>query len=124
MRFIKGGSTIGPREKVRFAAKLAGKKKAEDAVILDLRKIANYCDYFLICSGNSQRQVLSIADEIEAGFLKKKIKAVKANAGRDGLWTLLDYGDLVIHVFHKDTRKYYDLERLWIDAPRVPISTD
>ena len=93
-------------------------------VILDLRKIANYCDYFLICSGNSQRQVQSIAEEIEAVFLKKKIKAVKANAERDGLWTLLDYGDLVIHVFHKDTREYYDLERLWIDAPRVPISTD
>lgn len=93
-------------------------------VILDLRKIANYCDYFLILSGNSQRQVLSLAEEIEAGFLKKKIKAVKTNVQRDGLWTLLDYGDVVIHVFHKDARKYYDLERLWIDAPRVPIPTD
>lgn len=93
-------------------------------VILDLRKIANFCDYFFICSGNSQRQVVSIADEIEGGFSKKKVKAVKAHAKRDGLWTLLDYGDLVVHVFYKEAREFYDLERLWIDAPRVPISTD
>lgn len=93
-------------------------------VILDLRKVTNFCEYFFVCSGNSERQVASIADEIEQGFLKKKLKAIKPNARHSGLWTLLDYGDVVIHIFHKDARAYYNLERLWIDAPRVPIPTD
>jgi ribosome-associated protein len=121
---IKGGFEIGPREKSRFAAKLALNKKAEDVVILDMRKLSNFCDYFVICSGNSQRQVEGIAQAIEEGFLAKKLKLANAGDGNNGLWSLLDYGDVVIHIFSQETREYYSLERLWIDAKRVRIPTD
>lgn len=86
--------------------------------------MTNFCDYFVICSGNSQKQVESIADTIQEGFAKNKIKAVSSNGTRNGLWSLLDYGDLVVHVFHKEIREYYNLERLWIDAQRVRIPKD
>lgn len=115
---------IEPREKARFASKLARDKKAEDLVVLDMRKVTNFCDYFLICSGSSQKQVESIADNISGGFSKNKIKAASSNSKRNGLWTLLDFGDLVIHVFNKDVREFYNLERLWIDAQRVRIPKD
>lgn len=115
---------IESREKSRLAAKLARDKKAEDLVILDMRKVANLCDYFVICSGNSEKQVESIADAVEEGFLKKKIKAMGSDGRKNGLWTLLDYGDVVIHVFYKEVREYYNLERLWIDAKRVRIPKD
>ena len=82
------------------------------------------CDYFFICSGNSQKQVESIADAIADGFLKNRIKAAGSNGKRNGLWALLDFGDLVVHVFNKDVREFYNLERLWIDAQRVHIPKD
>lgn len=116
--------TIEPREKAYFATKLAKSKKAEDLVILDMGKVANFCDYFVICSGNSQKQVEGIADTIEAGFLENKIKATNSNGKRNGLWTLLDYGELIIHIFNKDVREYYNLERLWIDAQRIRLPQD
>ena len=101
---------------------MASSKKAEDTVILDMRKITNFCDYFVICSGTSDKQVKAIADAIEEGFLIKKIKTISSNGARNGLWTLLDYGDVIIHIFEKGLREYYNLERLWIDAPRIRIS--
>ena len=89
-----------------------------------MAKVANFCDYFVICSGNSQKQVEGIADAIEAGFLENKIKATNSNGKRNGLWTLLDYGELIIHIFNKDVREYYNLERLWIDAQRIRLPQD
>lgn len=89
-----------------------------------MRKVTNFCDYFVICSGNSQKQVESIADGIQEGLLKNKIKAASSNGKKNGLWTLLDYGDLIVHVFFNDVREYYNLERLWIDAQRVHIPKD
>jgi len=116
--------TIESREKARFVTKIAKEKKAEDLVVLDMRKVTNFCDYFVICSGNSQKQVESIADAIEEAFLKNKIKTASSNGTRSGLWALLDYGDLIVHVFFKEVREYYNLERLWIDAQRVRIPKD
>lgn len=113
--------TIEIREKLNFVVKIAREKKAEDLVALDMRKIANFCDYFVICSGNSQKQVESIADGIREGFLKNKIKTASSDRNRNGLWTLLDYGDLIVHIFYKEVREYYNLERLWIDAQRIRI---
>ncbi len=115
---------IEPKDKARFASKLALSKKAEDLVVLDLRKATNFCDYFLICSGNSQKQVESIADAIKEGFSRNKIKTASSNGTRNGLWALLDFGDLVVHVFYKEVREYYNLERLWIDAQKVRIPKD
>jgi len=89
-----------------------------------MRKLSNFCDYFVICSGNSERQVESITRAIEEGFLEKKIKPASPGDSNNGLWSLLDYGNVVVHIFSKETREYYNLERLWIDAKRVRIPKD
>lgn len=120
----QGDIAIGPRTKAKLAVALANSKKAEDIVVLDVRKVTNFCDYFFICSGNTERQVAAIAQGIEEGFLEKKIKAITPRQGRDSTWALLDYGDLIIHVFQKEAREYYKLERLWVDAPRLSFPTN
>ncbi len=89
-----------------------------------MRKVSNFCEYFVICSGSSEKQVESIADAVQEGFLEKKIKAFNSKDTNNGLWSLLDYGDVVIHIFYKETRQYYNLERLWIDAKRALIPKD
>lgn len=89
-----------------------------------MRKVTNFCDYFIICSGNSQRQVTTIAETIEEGFQEKKIRPINPEGAKDQVWSLLDYGDVVIHIFFKDVRDYYNLERLWIDAKRIRIPKD
>lgn len=86
-----------------------------------MRKAANFCDYFIICSGSSQRQVEAIADGVEEGFLNNKIKTVSPRDRLDSQWLILDYGDVIIHIFYKEIRQHYNLEHLWIDAPRVRI---
>ena len=108
------------RSLAKFASHLAFDKKAENVVILDMRKITNYCDYFVICNGASSRQVQAIADGIEDGLREVKVKAF-SNGRKNELWNLLDFGGVVVHIFNEETRQYYDLERLWIDAPRVHI---
>ena len=122
--FIKGVFRIETREISNFAAKLASNKKAEDIVVLDMRKATNFCEYFLICSGNSQKQIASISDAIEEGLLKKGVKALNTNWKQDGGWSLLDYGSVIIHIFEKELRELYNLERLWIDAKRVRLPKD
>ena len=86
-----------------------------------MRKVANFCDYFIICSAESNRQVKAIADALEESFLSYKIKTVSPRNETDGQWELLDYGGLVIHVFYKEIRGYYNLEHLWVDASRMRI---
>ena len=81
-------------------------------------------DYFLICSGNTDRQVRTIAEEIEHRLANRKIKPFRREGEREGRWILLDYVDFVVHVFQPEERDYYDLERLWSDAPVVPLGHD
>jgi len=103
----------------KMIAQLVSDKKAEEIAILDMRKIANFCDYFVICSGNSSRQVGAIAKGIEDG-LEEQGHEVKYKQGmRDGHWVLLDLGNVVAHVFDKDSRGFYGLEHLWQEAKQV-----
>ena len=104
------------------AAAGAAAKKAHDIVILDVSRVLVITDHFLICSGNTERQVRTIADEIERRLLDaEKIKPVRREGERESRWVVLDYVDFVVHVFHKEDRQYYELERLWSDAPVVPF---
>jgi ribosome-associated protein len=107
-------------ELVEAAAAAASSKKAEQIVILDVSKQLVITDHFLICSGSSDRQVKSIADEVQKSLAaEQNIKPFRREGEREGRWVLLDYVDFVVHVFHKEDREYYDLERLWSDAPKV-----
>jgi len=86
-----------------------------------MRKVTNFCDYFVICSGNSSTQVDAITDFIETKLNQENIRPL-SDGQKNGSWNLLDYGDVIIHIFFKETRAYYNLERLWIDAPRISLS--
>ena len=109
-------------EEVKLALHLASEKKAFGIVALDLREIASFTEFFIIVSGANQRQVQAISDEISEQ-LKKQLKssAVRIEGYRAGEWVLLDYGDFIVHIFEKNAREFYDLERLWRDAKKVEI---
>jgi ribosome-associated protein len=102
------------------AAQAAAAKQASDIVILDVRELIVITDYFVIASGSSDRQVRTLVEEIEKGVRERlDVKPVRRE-GEDGWqWVLLDYVDVVVHVFSEEQREYYDLERLWRDAPRL-----
>ena len=109
-------------EEVQLALTCASEKKAFDIVALDLREIVSFTEIFIICSGSNQRQAQAISDEITEQLKKQlKAKAVRIEGYNSAEWILLDYGDFIVHIFNKDAREFYDLERLWRDAKKVEI---
>lgn len=103
----------------RLAAKAALDKKAEDLVILDVRGLSSFADFFVLMSGRSTRHVQGLAAAVDEALRNKKVTDTNTEGLKDGLWVLLDYNDVVVHIFYNETRSFYDLERLWHDAPRV-----
>ena len=110
---------------VQLAVRCAADKKALDIRVLDLRQIASFTEYFVVASGANQRQVQAIADEITEQ-LKKQLtsRPSRIEGYNSGEWVLLDFGDFIVHVFDKDAREFYDLERLWRDAQKVDLPAD
>ncbi|HEY4152944.1 MAG TPA: ribosome silencing factor [Pseudolysinimonas sp.] len=109
------------RELVRIAALAADSKQAEDLVALDVSGPLPLTDIFLLASGRNERNVLSIAGEVEDKLNEAGAKTLRREGRAEGRWVLLDFGDLVVHVFHEEDRMYYSLERLWKDCPTVPL---
>ena len=107
----------------REAANLAVSKKAEDVVILDLRGLSAVTDFFVICSGSSETHVKAISDAIEEGLEAKGVRKWHIEGYRHRKWVLLDYVDVVVHIFHHKVREYYVLERLWGDAKRERVDS-
>lgn len=103
------------------ALSIALDKKALEPVLLDVRQLCSFCNYQLVLSGRSDRQVDAIADGIELALKHEGMRPISAEGARSGQWALLDYGDFVVHVFLHSAREHYDLEGLWNDAPRIPI---
>jgi ribosome-associated protein len=102
------------------AAQAAAAKQAGDIVILDVRELIVITDYFVIASGSSERQVRTLVEEVERAIRERLERKPVRREGEDGWqWVLLDYVDVVVHVFSDEQREYYDLERLWRDAPRI-----
>ncbi|KYD10957.1 ribosome silencing factor [Heyndrickxia sporothermodurans] len=111
-------------ELLLMAVKAADDKRAEDIVVLNMKGISLIADYFLICHGNSDKQVQAIANELkdkaeETGYHVRRMEGYD-----EGKWVLIDLGDVVAHVFHRDERTYYNLERLWGDAPTVDVQSE
>jgi ribosome-associated protein len=94
-------------------------KKAHGLIILDVRGLTSVADAFIVCSGRSNRQVMAIADHIQRDLKTQRIKPLSVEGTKEGHWTLLDYGHVIIHVFYEPVRAFYDLEGLWVDAKRV-----
>ena len=95
------------------------KKKALNLIVLDVQNLTSITDVFMICSGRSNRQVNAIADAIVDHLKKHKIRPLSVEGTGQGHWVLLDYGDVVIHVFYEPVREFFDLEGLWVDAKRI-----
>lgn len=111
-------------ERICTALNAASDKKALEPVVLDLREIASFTDYFVITSGTNARQVQAIADEVVEQLKKQGTRAARMEGYKTGEWVLVDYGDFIVHVFDSKSRQFYDLERLWRDAARVPLPAD
>ena len=109
------------REAAQWALEASLDKKALEPVLLDMRGLCSYTNYILIVSGRSDRQVDAIGDGVRQALREHGLQILGSEGGRSGQWSLLDYGDLIVHVFHHPMREHYDLEGLWNDAGRVPI---
>lgn len=108
-------------ELAQLAAQAAEEKKAQRVVILDIRGLSVIADYFVICHGNSQTQVQAIADEVKKRLEEAGVVIRGVEGRNEARWVLIDLGDVVVHIFHKDERDFYDLERLWGDAEEVRV---
>lgn len=114
--FLKSSSTIAS-----FAGFTAANKKAHDIKILDVSKVSTFTDYFVLCSGNSTTQVKAIADEIEEKMDQKGISINHKEGYKTARWVLLDYGDVIVNIFHHEDREFYSIERLWADVEAISV---
>lgn len=107
-----------PRE-VKLTVEAGLEKKGEDIVVLDLRNLASFTDYFVILQGNSDRQNKAIYESIEQKLKQENLRPLSVEGKKNAEWILMDYGNFVVHVFSKEAREYYLLEKLWGDSPRL-----
>ena len=109
-------------ERARSIAEAALDKKAEDLVALDVRAVASFADTFIVATGSSDRHVRTIAEAVVERARELGEKPLGVEGVEDGRWVLIDLGDVIVHVFQREVREHYDLERLWSDAPRIPVA--
>lgn len=109
-----------PEELAEAICKAASDKKAEDIVTMDMRPLTPTADYFVVCSATTATQVRAIADSIEEELAEQGVAFLHKEGYREAEWVLMDYGDVVVHIFQQDAREYYALERLWGDAKLTP----
>jgi ribosome-associated protein len=108
-----------PISRARLVVEAALDRKARDVVALDVRGIASFADVFVLATGTSDRHVRAVADAIDAALRERGERPLGVEGEGDGRWVLMDLGDVIVHVFLKEVRDYYDLERLWSDAPVI-----
>ena len=108
-------------EQVKFIVKLLDNKKASDIDVLSIGNLTSLGDYFVIASGSSNTQVKTLAGEIEDKLSEQGIEPRRVEGESSAVWVLMDYGDVIVHIFHKDTRDFYCLERLWADAEKADV---
>ncbi|KQY99331.1 ribosomal silencing factor RsfS [Microbacterium sp. Root53] len=109
---------------LKIAADAASSKGGEDLVVLDVSEPLPLVDVFLLVTGRSERNVAAIADEIEDKLHEAGVRRLRREGRAESRWVLLDFGDLVVHVFHQEERAFYALERLWKDCPVLPVEVD
>ena len=106
-------------DKALLCQEIIKERKAVNPVMFEFEKLTSFTDYFLIASGNSSRQVQAIARHLTKRMREKGFKVLGVEGEQEGHWILMDYGDIVIHIFYEPIREFYDLEGLWIEAPRI-----
>jgi ribosome-associated protein len=118
------GKKTSVRQNVFTCVNAALEKKAKNIIILSIKDLSSFADYAIICGGGSDRQVQSIAQFIEESMKKAGVLPLGIEGERDGRWILMDYNDVIVHVFYEPVREYYDIEGLWADAPRMEIAEE
>jgi ribosome-associated protein len=118
---ITGLAGVDSWEKALLLSRFALEKKAYDLVLMEVRGVTSIADYFIICSGRSDRQVQSIAQGIEENLGQMGISPLSVEGISRGQWVLMDFSDVIVHIFYQPIREFYDLEELWGHAPRVEL---
>jgi ribosome-associated protein len=116
--------SIDGKERLLLCINASLKRKAKNLTILNVKEVSSFADYFIICSGTSDRQVQSIAASIRENLKEYGIIPLGIEGESLGKWVLMDYEDVIIHVFYKPIREFYDIERLWPDAPRMEVGDE
>lgn len=111
-------------DKARLCLRIIKERKAVDPVLFEVGKLTSITDYFLIASGNSIRQVQAITRHLTKRMREESFRSHGSEGEQEGNWVLMDYGDVVIHIFYQPIREFYDLEGLWIEAPRIALDED
>jgi ribosome-associated protein len=114
-------AAISSWDKVLLLTRFALEKKARDLVVLEVRELTSIADYFIICSGSSDRQVQSIAQGIEENLSEAGHSLLSVEGANRGHWVLMDFSDVIVHIFYEPVREFYDLDGLWGHAPRVEL---
>ena len=114
-------AAISSWDKVLLLTRFALEKKARDLVVLEVRELTSIADYFIICSGSSDRQVQSIAQGIEENLSEAGHSLLSVEGTNRGHWVLMDFSDVIVHIFYEPVREFYDLDGLWGHAPRVEL---
>lgn len=117
-----GAVSLTSKELLSKAAKVLSGRKAEDISAIDIGGVSILADYFLIASGGSSTQVKSLAEELEFKLSQEGIEPLRVEGSQSGTWIIIDYGHIVVHVFHRETREFYNLERLWADGRKMELS--
>ena len=113
------GVLLDPAQLAKAAADVASDKKAADVLLLDIQDLTTIADYFVICTGNNPRQIQAIADTLDEELRKQGARAIYREGLAESGWVLLDFGDIIVHIFGPKEREYYRLERLWSEAKTV-----
>jgi ribosome-associated protein len=113
--------SLSPRQKAELCASLLVERKAENLLALHVGPLVGYADYFLLASGRSSRHVRAIAEFIQEKMADRGLKPLGVEGLSEATWVLLDYNEVILHVFHEPVRRFYDLEGLWSDAPRLEL---
>ena len=121
---VTQSTAVSSREKALKCAQAALDKKAENVQILDLSEMSAFTEYFIICSGTSDRHVQAVTDSIAHAMSASGFELLSAEGYADGRWVLMDFGDVIVHAFIDAVREYYDLEALWTDAPKLKIPAE
>jgi ribosome-associated protein len=119
---VKGASNLEAIEVARQVVEAASNKQAQDIILLDIRKVCSFADYFVICTAESSRQIDAIAEEIREQLKKDDITPYRTQGSTDSGWVLLDLGNVIVHIFSPDQREYYKLDELWQEGiPTIRI---
>lgn len=108
----------------QICARVALDTKAEEVIILDVRGLTTFTEYFVIMNGKSTRHVQALAEAIEGSLRSKRVKSSTAEGLQEGMWVLLDFDDVVVHIFYHEQRKFYDIEGLWSEAKQLEVEAE